>query len=338
MKNRNLLLALTMPLMITVSSCKSPETSTHTRLASDETLSNTPLKIELSTDKQEILRSLGEEILLHIARFHKKEGIAFAIQARCRGCSFSERRERFKNLLSNARTPQLNQLVDQAIDVVLPDVIDQLLDQAPKDTKFDEKKLIEIFDQIDSQKGMVNQLGFKKDEPGRWSQYFASLDALRQNATEELLKDHFKTIDWDLVQESISVQTKIFALSPYDLFPVRLVVNTNNPKNDATYRALFFSRGANLWLSSVLSQHVLGIEDYIEPTTFDAFEQMRIPEGLPQEVYDDEAKYSSNDYETLQTIGRMMTQLELEEEKPQVINGLNMLALGLRYGVFKQKN
>lgn len=338
MKNRSLLITSIVPLCIALSSCRLTEPSTETQLASNDSLSNSPLKIEISPEKRQILRNFGEELLVHIAKFHKSEGTAFAEQARCRGCSSIERQERFRNLLLNARTPRLDQLIDQAVEEVLPDVLDQLLDQSPKDKKIDELKLIEVFDQIDSLRDLFKKIGFKKDDTGRWTQYLASLDALRQNATDELLKDDFKTIDWDLIQQSIFVQTKLFALSPYDLFPVRLVINTKNPKSDPTYRALFFSRGANRWLSSVLSQHVMGIEDYEAPTTFDDSNQRNIPKGLPKEVYDADAKYSANDYETLQTIGRMMTQLELEEDKKKVIKGLKTIALGLRYNAFKQKN
>lgn len=323
--------ALSLSLVLT--GCKARTVQSASAVANaEETTSQPRMHINLTPDQTKVLRDLGFAVIMHLAAFHQNSFDAVAA-ARCQGCSRPQRLARLKEMLRLARSPKLDALVDRAIGDVLPDVLEQVLAQTGgAETRLDEAELLKIFNQVDTLKDLAALLTMGAGIPTKWSQYFASLAILRAAAAEELQKDDINQVDWQMVQESTSVVTQLFVLNPYDLTPFPLTIKTDNPAQNVTYRALFFARGANLWLSSVLVQHVLDEKNPPPDNEFDEFDLTFLPEGMPPAVYDRDANYSTTDRATLRAMRIVLTQLELEPEKAKVVKGLKMLALGIRYG------
>ena len=153
---------------------------------------------------------------------------------------------------------------------------------------------------------------------------------LRANVLEELQKTDVEKVDWALVRQSIELSTGIFVFDPVELAPFRLTVNTQDPKNNATYRVAFFQRGAAIWLESVLSEYYYNTANPLQG--LDTFRFITLPEGLPKEVSKGSG-YTDQDYWAFESISLVKKQIALEppEVQAQILKGLDMIALGIRY-------
>ena len=93
-----------------------------------ETDSSQPGGITLNPEQKTILKQLGKEIFSHLKRIETDPEVDSL--PRCQSCEESVRTQRFSRLRSLIRSDSLNQTIDQVYEKVIPNVIDQLIENA----------------------------------------------------------------------------------------------------------------------------------------------------------------------------------------------------------------